>query len=209
MSFFSGTQALIPEHKMQDDHSYEQYYQSLIKLHMRKIITMVSLLIVGGIAYEVKGYYDEKSHIVAQTKFEIYLEKRDPDIAASLQKTHPYATQTQLTTLIEAKHLYDDGKYQDTANLLGFVINHAQDESIKNIAAYRLSTLYRHTGNIEQAQSVLKLIKKDSAYSALLTALTLPAHSDERMEKLNEALMLSPTPYEHQLIAIAQHENIE
>ena len=194
---------------MFDSDAYEQYYQSLIKLHMRKILGCVFALILFGAAIEAKYYYMEQSREAAQVLFENYLDEPTSEIAKTLQSTHPSMIQTQLVTLLEAKDFFDKHDYPEAEKALTFVVNNTQDEAIKSIGAYRLSILYRQMNQLDKAQSVLSLNTKDSAYARFLEAMTLPEKSTERMHKLNEALTLSPSPYEAQLITIAHHNNIE
>ena len=102
---------------MQDDHSHEQYYQSLIKLHMNKIITAVAVLVIGGMVYEAYGYYNEKKRIHAQEQFEEYLESPNSaisathtDILSNIYNTnrhtqqHLHTTQTDTLSSIYIQH---------------------------------------------------------------------------------------------------------
>ena len=194
---------------MFDSNAYEQYYQTLIKMHMRKILGCVFALILVGASIEVKNYYAEKNRETAQRLFETYLDNPTSSIANTLQTEQPYAIQTQLVTLLEAKSLFEKREYASAEKALTFVVNNTNDEAIRSISAYRLSILYRQIGELDKAKSVLNINQTDSAYSSFLTAMTLPENSSERMDKLNEALSLSPSPYEAQLITIAHHNNIE
>ena len=60
----------------------------------------------------------------------------------------------------------------------------------------------------DNAVKVLSKVSKHSAYSKYLEALAQPKYSEARMQRLEEAAALNPSPYVKQLIILANYDNI-
>ena len=166
-------------------------------------------IVLLGCIWELKAGYDDRQQKAVQADFEQYLAQADSAIVLRQQEQNPQRIQTQLMSLLEAKISFDEADYPTTEKHLTHVINHANQPAITTIAAQRLSSLYRHLGDPSKATQVLKTQPHESAYSKFLEAMAADEHSVERMNLLNEALALSPSPYTKQLISVAHYNNIE
>ena len=193
---------------MHHDVSDEMYYQSLIRLYGKKILLCVAAIVAFTVGVELKSYYAEQRIIASQALFEEYLDSPSSQTVNTLQKQHPDTIHTQLVSLLAAKNSYDISAYSDTEKHLSFVMNHSTDTEIQTIAASRLSSLYRQLNQKDNAAKVLSKVKVHSAYSKYLEALAQPKYSEARMQKLEEAIDLNPSPYVKQLIILANYNNI-
>ena len=193
---------------MHHDVSDEMYYQSLISLYGKKILLCAAIVIAFSVGVELKSYYAEQRIIASQGLFEAYLETPSNQIVAEMQDNHPHTIHTQLVSLLAAKNSYDTHAYQDTEKHLSFVMNHSPDAEIQTIEASRLSSMYRQLNQQDNAVKVLSKVSKHSAYSKYLEALAQPKYSEARMQRLEEAAALNPSPYVKQLIILANYDNI-
>ncbi|MCP8351860.1 tetratricopeptide repeat protein [Candidatus Synchoanobacter obligatus] len=194
---------------MQVDQTAELYYQSLLKRYGKSILSVAAAIVLFGCIWELKAGYDDRQQKAVQADFEQYLAQADTAIVLRQQEQNPQLIQTQLMSLLEAKRSFDQENYSTTEEHLTYVINHATQPAMMTIAAQRLSSLYRHLGDPSKATQVLKTQPHESAYSKFLEAMAADKHSVERMNLLNEALALAPSPYTKQLISVAHYNNIE
>lgn len=193
---------------MNDQDIYEQFYQSWIKQHLRKILTTAGIIVFAVGVWEANNYYHARQQEKAQILFEEYLALPKDQIVDRLRAEHPDNMQTQLVLLLEAKKNFEDNDIDQTIENLSFVTKHAGDEGIQHLAAYRLAMVYRHTNRQQAAQTLIESLPNPGGYAQLQQALSLPEYSTERMESLQTALENSESNYVSQLIAIAQHDNI-
>lgn len=193
---------------MDNQDIYEQFYQSWIKQHLKAILSIAAFLVLAAGIWEANHYYRGQQQMSAQILFENYLSSPKEEIVNRLQSEYPYYIQTHLVLLMDAKDHFETENYTQAIEKLSFVTEHANDEGLQHLAAYRLSMIYRELDQVEQARAVIENLENPDGYAKLQQALSLPTQSTERMEQLQTAFNESSSRYVSELITIAQNDNI-
>jgi|GEM_PF-6121992 predicted negative regulator of RcsB-dependent stress response len=190
---------------MNDQTTYELYYQAWIKQRLNKILLGVFIAITFGFIFELNGYIQNKHQNQAQVLFEQYHETANSETASYLTKTYPAYIQTHLVLFLEAKNAFDSGDTEKAIEHLEFIQSNSKDTGIQKIAIYRLCYIYIEQHQNEKARSLLAQYKDDS-HAQLQLALT---ESDPKIRSdiLDNALEMSESRYLDNMIITAQHDN--
>lgn len=186
----------------------EAFVSAFIQRNKARIIIALTALLISGAVIEIRSSISKSHQEKAQAKLEAYLKSPSEEITRELQAKYPNYIQTQLVSLLEAKEQYPYAKPL-TEKHLSFVINNAEDEALRNLAIVRLSMVYKEAGDLDRAQAIYQFVNQPTSYTKLNYALTLPNHTEEKEQALDEALAASESVYMQQLISIAHYNNID
>lgn len=191
---------------MNDQSTYEQYYQTWIKTHLNKILLFSFIAISTGFIIEIRHYIQYQHQEKAQVLFEDYLDTAQQKNLTLLKKHYPKHVQTHLSLLMNAKDTYEENNIDQTIDNFEFILQHSKHAAIRYITTHRLASVYKQQGELEHSRRLLASIQNPDAYTQALLALSTE-DSAERDALLDKA-SIHASPYIKRLLAVIQHDMI-